>query len=95
MRAVHQTVRRSSLARAPAIRNVLPAMSLAEIKAELPKLTPAERTALAHELQHFKPFDNAKLMARLSHSLDEAERGENVISKEEMLRTLRAAGRSV
>ncbi len=67
-------------------------MSLAEITAELPKLTPAERAALARELQHFKPFDDAGLMARLSQSIDEAERGENIISKEEMLRKLRAAG---
>lgn len=70
-------------------------MSLVEITAELPKLTPAERTALARELQHFKPFADADLMARLTHGVDEAERGENVISKEVMLRTLRAAGRSV
>ena len=72
---------------------MLPAMSLAEIKAELPNLTTAERAALARELQNFQPFNNPELMDRLTRSLDEAERGENVLSKEEMHRRLREAGR--
>jgi hypothetical protein len=76
------------------IRDVLHAMSLAEITAELPKLTPAERAALARELQNFEPFDDPELMARLTRGIDEAERSEGVISKEEMQRRLHAAGRS-
>jgi hypothetical protein len=70
-------------------------MSFAEIKAELPKLTPQERTALAQELRKLEPFNDPDLMSRLTRLNDEVERGENVISKDEMLRRLRAAGRDV
>jgi hypothetical protein len=71
------------------------AMSLAEIKAELPKLTAAERASLALELQNFQPFNDPDLMDRLTRSLDEADRGEHLLSKEEMHRRLRQAGREV
>ena len=74
---------------------MLPAMSLAEIKAELPKLTAAERAVLARELQNFQPFNDQELMERLTHGLDELERGENVLSKEDLLCRLRQAGREV
>jgi hypothetical protein len=68
-------------------------MRLAEIKAELPRLTPEERAALAQELQNFSPFNDSGLMARIEHAIDEAERGENFHSKDELLRRLRAAGK--
>ena len=72
-----------------------PGMSLAEIKAELPKLTPEERAALAQELQNFLPFNDPDLMARIERAIDDAERGENIHSKDELFRRLRAAGREV
>lgn len=74
---------------------MLPAMSLAEITAELPKLTPAERAALATELQNFQPFNTPGLLERIAQRLDDAERGEKVVSKEELYRRLREAGREV
>ena len=70
-------------------------MSLAEIKAELPKLTAAERAVLARELKNFEAFNDPELMERITQRLDEAERGEHVISKEEMYRRLREAGRKI
>ena len=70
-------------------------MSLAEIKAELPKLTPEERAALAQELQNFLPFNDPDLMARIETAIDDAERGEKTHSKDELFRRLRAAGREV
>ena len=70
-------------------------MSLAEIKAELPKLTPEERAVLAQELQNFRPFNDPELMARIERAIDDAEQGENIHSKDEMFRRLRAAGREV
>jgi hypothetical protein len=73
----------------------LPDMSLAEIKAELPKLTPQERASLAQELQNFQPFNDAVLMERIERAIDEAERGENAISAEALFGRLRAAGREV
>ena len=72
-----------------------PTMSLAGIKAELPKLTPEERVSLAQELQKLRPFNDPEVMARIEQRLDEAERGENLHSKEELFRHLRAAGREV
>jgi hypothetical protein len=71
------------------------AMSLAEIKAELPKLTAKERAALAQELQNFQPFNDAALMERIERSIDEAERGEQLHTAEEVSARLRAAGREV
>ena len=70
-------------------------MSLAEIKAELPKLTPEERTALAQELQNFRPFNDPGMMARIELAIDDAERGENIHSKDELFRRLQAAGRGI
>ena len=70
-------------------------MNLAEIKAELPKLTTEERAALAQELQNFRPFNDPGLMARIEHAIDDAERGENIHSKDELFRRLRAAGSEV
>jgi len=70
-------------------------MSLAEIKAELPKLTPEERTALAQELQNFRPFNDPGMMARIERAIDDAERGENIHSEDELFRRLQAAGREI
>jgi len=70
-------------------------MSLAEIKAELPKLTPEERTALAQELQNFRPFNDPGMMARIERAIDDAERGENMHSKDDLFRRLQAAGREI
>lgn len=70
-------------------------MSFAEIAAELPRLTPLERAALARQLQQFKPFDDPELMNRLTRSVDEAERGDRLIAKEQLAERLRAAGRTV
>ncbi len=70
-------------------------MSLADIRAELPKLTTQERASLAQELQYFQPFNDPALMAQIAHSIDEAERGEKVHSGEELLRRLGEAGREV
>ena len=70
-------------------------MSLAEIKAELPKLTPEERTALAQELQNFRPFNDPGMMARIERAIDDAERGENIHSKDELFRRLQTAGREI
>ena len=70
-------------------------MSLAEMRVALPLLSPAERVALATELQNFEPFNDPELMNRLAHSIDEAERRENVLSREELYRRLREAGREV
>ena len=66
-------------------------MSLAEMRAALPSLSPAERVALATELQNFEPFNDPELMDRLARSLDEAERGEKVLSRDELYRRLREA----
>src|SRR5205814_1715131 len=50
-----ETCHRRGLAQFPSLaRAETPTMSLAEIKAELPNLTPGERAALARELQNFK-----------------------------------------
>ena len=70
-------------------------MSLAEIKAELPKLTPEERTALAQELQNSRPFNDPGMMARIERAIDDAERGENIHSEDELFRRLQAAGRGI
>ena len=70
-------------------------MSLADIKAELPKLTPEERTALAQELQNFRPFNDPGMMARIERAIDDAEGGENIHSKDELFRRLQAAGREI
>jgi hypothetical protein len=70
-------------------------MSLAEIKAELPKLTPAERAALARELELLQDFNDPAFVAELTRRNREAERGENVVTDEEFRARLQALGRSV
>lgn len=72
-----------------------PRMSLAEIKAELPKLTPAERTALARALEALRTLDDPVFVAELSMRMDEMERGINVVTSDEMYARLRAAGHDV
>lgn len=70
-------------------------MSLAEIKAEVAKLTPAERAELRDHLASLKPFDDPAFMSELDRRHDEMERGINVVSSEEMYRRLRTAGRDI
>ncbi len=70
-------------------------MSFAEITAELPKLTAEERQALGRQLKILEPFDDPEFMAELTRLNREAERGENLITKEELYRRLREAGRDV
>lgn len=70
-------------------------MSFAEIKAELPKLTPQERTALARELRQLETFGDPAFVADLTRRHREMEKGENVATDEEFRARLRALGRDV
>ena len=70
-------------------------MSLAEIKAELPKLTPAERAELRRALIDYQQIDDPGYWAETDLRVSEMERGMNVVSKEEMYARLQAAGRSL
>lgn len=70
-------------------------MTFAEITAELPKLTPAERKELAQRLRLLEPFDDPVFMAELTRRNREAARDENLITKEDLYRRLREAGRDV
>lgn len=70
-------------------------MSLAEITAELPNLTPAERAELARALQQFEPFNDPEVMARISESIARFEVGGEKITKAGMEDALRRAGREV
>ena len=54
-----------------------------------------ERMELAQEINRFSPFNDPALLERLTQLNDRVERGEGLISKEEMYRRLRAAGRDV
>lgn len=70
-------------------------MSFAEIVAELPKLTPQERTELSQKLKLLEPFDDPEFMAELTRRNREAERGENVVTDEEFRAILRTRGHDV
>lgn len=70
-------------------------MSFAEIKAEIPKLTPAERAALRRELELFRDFENPEFLGELTTRNREAERGENLLTDEEFRSRLQALGRNI
>lgn len=70
-------------------------MSFAEIVAEQPKLTPEERTALSQKLKLLEPFNDPQFVAELTRRNREAAQGINVVTKEELYRRLREAGRDV
>jgi hypothetical protein len=69
-------------------------MSLAEIKAEISKLTPEERAELRRELMR-NPLDDSEYMAEIERRHAEMLRGVNKLTKEEVYARLRAAGRQV
>lgn len=68
-------------------------MSLAEIKEEITRLTPAEREELAVQIQVLKDLEDPVFLARLTKANADAERGVRVIDREDMIARLRAAGR--
>jgi hypothetical protein len=70
-------------------------MSLAEIKQEVIRLTPAEREELALQLAVLKDLEDPAFLAELSKAHDDAEHGIGYLTREEMLTRLRAAGRQL
>jgi hypothetical protein len=70
-------------------------MSFAEIKAELPKLTPEERIALARELDLLRDFNDPAFVAEITRRNRETERGENVMTDDEFRAHLQALGRGL
>jgi len=68
-------------------------MSLAEIKQEIVRLTPAERAELELQLQILRDLEDPQYLAELTRIQADAERGVQVIDREEMMARLRAAGR--
>ena len=69
-------------------------MSFAEIKADRPKLSDDERAELRRALIDYKRIDDPGYWAEMDRRIDEMERGIDVVTKEEMVARLRAAGRS-
>jgi hypothetical protein len=69
-------------------------MSLAEIKNEIAKLTPAEVAELRRELIP-DPFDDPAYREEMTRRGEDMRQGRNIVTKEEMYARLRAAGRDV
>jgi len=69
-------------------------MSLAEIKDEIAKLSPAEVSELKRYLNRDR-LDDAEYLVEMDRRHDEMQRGLNTVTKEEMYARLRAAGRDV
>ena len=67
-------------------------MSLAEIKAEIAKLSPDERAQLRRELTPTVEIDDPAYWAEIDRRHAEMEQGVNVVTKEQMYARLRAAG---
>ena len=70
-------------------------MSLAEIKAELSKLTPAERAELRRAPIEYQQIDDPDYWTEADLRVSEMDHGVNVVSKEEMYARLKAAGRNL
>jgi hypothetical protein len=68
-------------------------MSLAELKQEITRLTPAERQELALQLQVLKDLEDPAFVADLTQAHANAEGGNEGIDREQMITRLRAAGR--
>ena len=66
-------------------------MSLAEIKAEIPKLTAEERDELAVFLRVCADMNQPGFKAELTRAVDEIESGVNVMTKAEALTRLNRA----
>ena len=69
-------------------------MSLAEIRAEIAKLTPEEKAELRDELAP-NPLEDDELMDEVVRRHEEMERGINVVTREQLYERLRAAGFNV
>ncbi len=69
-------------------------MSLAEIKAEIAKLSPEEVAELKRYLGR-DPFDDPEYRAEMARRGEDMRQGRNVVTKEEMYSRLRAAGRNI
>jgi hypothetical protein len=81
--------------REDAIWTILHTMSFAEIKAELPKLTPSERAALALELEALRDFNDTNFLDELTRRNRDAENGQSITTDEQFrarLRELRRDG---
>jgi hypothetical protein len=70
-------------------------MSYAEIVREVNQLEPSECERLAAYLRLKARQRDPEYVAEMERRVDDAERGENLVSKEELLERLRAAGRLV
>jgi hypothetical protein len=70
-------------------------MSVAEIKEQISQLSPAQRKEIAAQLEAMKAFDDPEHMKELAQRRREIEEGVNVLTKEQMLERLRAAGVNV
>lgn len=68
-------------------------MSLAELKQEITRLTPAERQELALQLQVLKDLEDPAFLAELTQAHANAEDGNEGIDREQLIARLRAAGR--
>jgi hypothetical protein len=69
-------------------------MSLAEIKAEIAKLSPEEVVELKQHLSS-DPWDDPEYLAELDRRHAEMQRGINVLTKEEVLARLHTARKAV
>jgi len=69
-------------------------MSLAELKQEITRLTPAERQELALQLQVLKDLEDPAFVAELTQAHAIAEGGNEGIDREQLIARLRAAGRA-
>jgi hypothetical protein len=70
-------------------------MSLAEIKDEVNRLTPAEREELVLQLKVLKDLEDPAFLAELTQAHTEAERGAGGVDRAELLARLRTAARPI
>lgn len=70
-------------------------VSYAEIIQAVEQLEPAECERLSLHLRHLALLRDPEYIAEMDRRCDDAERGVNLVSKEELLAQLRAAGRNV
>lgn len=70
-------------------------MSYAEIVREVNQLDPSDCERLAAHLRLLALLRDPEHMSEMERRTDDAERGVNLVSKEELFESLRAAGRKI